>query len=45
LRTISGDTKIDVLDDAMERKRYFFENTEILEFYGYEFTFFFYKYL
>ena len=38
LRTISGDTKIDVLDDAMERKRYFFENTEILEFYGYEFT-------
>jgi hypothetical protein len=38
LRTISGDTKIDVLDDAMERKRYYFENTEILEFYGYEFT-------
>ena len=38
LRTISGDTNIDVLDDATERKRYFFENTKILEFYEYEFT-------
>ena len=38
LRTISGDTNIDVLDDATERKRYYMENTKILEFYDYEFT-------
>ena len=38
LRTFSGDTNIDVLDDATERKIYYMENTKILEFYDYEFT-------
>ena len=38
LRTISGDTSIDVLEDAMEKKRYYMENTKILEFYDYEYT-------
>ena len=38
LRTISGDSNIDVIDDVTERKRYYMENTKILEFYGYEYT-------
>ena len=38
LRTISGDSNIDVFDDATERKRYYIENTKILEFYEYEYT-------
>ena len=38
LRTISGDSNIDISDDATERKRYYIENTKILEFYDYEFT-------
>ena len=38
LRTISGDSNIEVSDDATERKRYYVENTKILEFYDYEFT-------
>jgi len=38
LRTISGNTNIDVIDDATERKRYYIENTKILEFYEYEYT-------
>ena len=38
LRTISGDSDIDVTGDATERKRYYVENTKILEFYDYEYT-------
>ena len=38
LRTISGDSNIEVSDDATERRRYYIENTKILEFYDYEFT-------
>ena len=38
LRTISGDSNIDVIGDVTERKRYYMENTKILEFYGYEYT-------
>ena len=38
LRTFSGDTNINVLGDATEQKRYYMENSKILEFYDYEFT-------
>lgn len=38
LRTISGDSDIEVSDDATERKKYYVENTKILEFYDYEYT-------
>ena len=38
LRTISGDSDIEVSDDATERKKYYVENTKVLEFYDYEYT-------
>ena len=38
LRTISGDSDIDVTGDVTEKKRYYMENTQILEFYDYEYT-------
>ena len=38
LRTFSGDANIDVIDDPTERKRYYLENTQILEFSKYEYT-------
>ena len=38
LRTFSGDSNIDVCDDAKEQKRYYIENTEILEFYDNQYT-------
>lgn len=38
LISISGDSNIEMLDDATERKRYYMENTKILEFYDYEYT-------
>ena len=38
LRTISGDSNIEVLDDVTERKKYYLENTKILEFYEHEYT-------
>ena len=38
LRTISGDSDIDITADATERNRYYVENTKILEFYDFEYT-------
>ena len=38
LRTISGDSDIDVTGDTTERIRHYIENTKILEFYDFEFT-------
>ena len=38
LRTISGDANIEVFGDVTEQKRYFMENTKILEFYEHEYT-------
>ena len=38
LRTISGDSDIDVTGDTTERARYYVENTKILEFYDFEYT-------